>query len=353
MTRQLQAEARKTARKYGLPENIFLSLVKHESGWKVDARSPVGAFGLTQLMPATAKGLGVDPSDPLQALDGGARYLKQQLDKFGDIKLALAAYNAGPGAVERYNGVPPYKETQSYVRNIVGDAGKYKPAKGLPTLPPLSSSLPPLSSPSAAAVPKASSFFGSPLADQAFENLGKIARGWSPTSTLPDLLNVPAPVQAPAPRRGLALPTSPPLPLSANYSQPAATPKGRAILAPGADREGARTNPAVLDFVSSISGLIGQPLTIGTGTRHNQFVKGTSRQSAHWTGNAADIPSSGEALTRLGQAALIAAGMPPAQARKKRGGLFNVGGYQVIFNSNQGGNHFNHLHVGLSGRHHG
>jgi soluble lytic murein transglycosylase-like protein len=81
-------------------------------------------MGLTQLMPATAASLGVtDPYDPVQSLDGGARYLRQMLDRFGgDPAKALAAYNAGPGAVARFGGVPPYQETQNYVRNILGGA---------------------------------------------------------------------------------------------------------------------------------------------------------------------------------------------------------------------------------------
>lgn len=119
------------------------------------------------------------------------------------------------------------------------------------------------------------------------------------------------------------------------------------VMRSGADREGMPTNPAVFDFVSSVAQVYGKPLTIGTGTAHNQFVKGTNRESEHWKGNAADIPATGKELTRMGQDALIAAGMPEAQARKKTGGVFNVNGYQILFNTNTGGNHFNHLHVGV------
>ena len=92
-------------------------LVRQESNFNPNAGSPAGARGLTQLMPATAAGLGVtDVTDPVQALDGGAKYLKPQLDRFGgDVTLALAAYNAGPGAVQQHGGVPPYAETQGYV----------------------------------------------------------------------------------------------------------------------------------------------------------------------------------------------------------------------------------------------
>jgi soluble lytic murein transglycosylase-like protein len=108
------------ARKYGIPEDLFKRLVQQESNWNPKARSHAGALGLAQLMPATARKLGVNPRDPKQNLEGGARYLSQQYAKFKSWRLALAAYNAGPGAVQKYNGVPPYKETRNYVKVILG-----------------------------------------------------------------------------------------------------------------------------------------------------------------------------------------------------------------------------------------
>ena len=91
-----------------------------ESGFNADAVSHAGAIGLMQIMPGTAEGLGVDPRDPLQAIDGAARYLRTQLNRFGSVELALAAYNAGPGAVERHSGIPPYEETTTYVSRVLG-----------------------------------------------------------------------------------------------------------------------------------------------------------------------------------------------------------------------------------------
>ncbi|EAR50999.1 transglycosylase SLT domain protein [Oceanicola granulosus HTCC2516] len=113
--------ARTVARRHGVPEELFLRLVNQESRWNVNARSHKGALGLAQLMPATARQLGVDPADPNQNLDGGARYLRMQFDTFGSWRLALAAYNAGPGAVQRYGGIPPYAETRNYVAVILGE----------------------------------------------------------------------------------------------------------------------------------------------------------------------------------------------------------------------------------------
>jgi hypothetical protein len=106
----------------------FQSLVKQESGFSIGARSPVGAFGLTQVMPDTAKDLGIYPAyydDPMLQLDGGARYFLTQLNTFGSVPLALAAYNAGPGNVTKYGGIPPFEETQNYVVRITGFFNAY------------------------------------------------------------------------------------------------------------------------------------------------------------------------------------------------------------------------------------
>jgi len=114
------ALAKAAARKHGIPEDLFLRLVQQESGWNPNAVSHKGATGLAQLMPDTARSLGVNIHDPQQNLEGGARYLRKMYDRFGNWRLALAAYNAGPGAVEKHGGIPPFAETKGYIRAILG-----------------------------------------------------------------------------------------------------------------------------------------------------------------------------------------------------------------------------------------
>jgi soluble lytic murein transglycosylase-like protein len=116
---QLNTWTTESAKAFGLEPELLVALVWIESRYCPEAISPVGAIGLGQLMPGTARSLGVNPRDARQNLHGAAKYLRLQWDAFRDWNMALAAYNAGPDAVRRYGGVPPYRETQNYVRSVL------------------------------------------------------------------------------------------------------------------------------------------------------------------------------------------------------------------------------------------
>jgi cell wall-associated NlpC family hydrolase len=116
----------RAASRYGVDASLLAAMASQESGFDSQAVSPAGAQGLMQFMPSTAAGLGVNPLDPNSAIDGAARYLSSLTKQFGSTDLALAAYNAGPGTVSRYGGIPPYSETQNYVRSVMSKAEAYR-----------------------------------------------------------------------------------------------------------------------------------------------------------------------------------------------------------------------------------
>jgi len=125
---EYEALIAQAAARNGVDPAVLHGLIEQESGFDPNATSGAGASGLTQLMPGTASSLGVaNPLDPAESIEGGARYLGQMMSQFGgNTGEALAAYNAGPGAVEQYRGIPPYAETQSYVSKVLGYAEAYR-----------------------------------------------------------------------------------------------------------------------------------------------------------------------------------------------------------------------------------
>lgn len=118
-----RAHLMREAERLQVPLEVAVAMLHQESAGREDALSPKGAYGYMQLMPGTARELGVDMSDPLQNITGGLTYMRRQMTAFGSLPLALAAYNAGPGAVSEYGGIPPYAETQDYVKKILGRVG--------------------------------------------------------------------------------------------------------------------------------------------------------------------------------------------------------------------------------------
>jgi hypothetical protein len=355
----LKKEAERIAVENGIRPALFKALVADESGWRVDAKSPVGAYGLTQLMPKTAASLGVDPHDPIQALEGGARYLKQQLDKFGSERLALAAYNAGPGAVEEYNGVPPYTETQRYVRNIMAAAGhpdQHDPPKDLTKVSPLATSTPkPLPMPGSSMT----SLIGPPTVgvdpeQVAFNNLGVIGRGGSPTRTLTGLVDAvqqadaappaaapaTAPLPDPAPAQGLTTP---------QRTQPRTTP-GRAGLPKPPGGGWAGSHDVVKGFAQIATGLGLQ----STSEKRDRKYTTSGNTSDHYSGNKtayAEDLSNGYATPEMDNAAEKIAAALGVRWNPTMGALEIskiVDGYriQVLYRTHVGGDHFTHIHVG-------
>jgi hypothetical protein len=317
-----RAVAVAAAKKNGIDPNLFVRQINQESGFNPKARSGAGAIGIAQIVPRWHPG--VDPNDPVASLNYAAHLMGTLYRKYGDYEQALSVYNSGqPDAYKdpSFGG----GETANYVKSIIG--GKTPPVPAgkiaVPGLTP--------AAPFAPAAPT------SPLTGMTALVKNSLQAG----NKMLGLPNIPLPAFQMPSARVPALPVG--------MASPPLLPKssGKVVLASGADRAGVTIKPAVLNFVSSVAALYGKPLTIGTGTNHNQYVAGSHRESDHWTGWAADVPASGAALTKLGQDALIAAGANPSWARKQKGGLFNVGGKQIIFNSMEGGNHFNHLHVGL------
>lgn len=326
------------SKRSGVPVKVIKLLVGVGERSGQNSVSPMGARGRAQLMPGTARNLErkyhISTKGEFGNVLGGALYLAQQRKTFGNWRLAFAAYNAGPGAVQKYHGVPPYKETQDYVRRLMQALGGAAPDLGGGEVS--TGSAEPPSTP-----------VGPDFASLAAENLQAIGEGsFKPTEALGATA-----LATQAAKSSASLSETPGATLDAPQMGP--VPHGKwqkyVRLGPGADRAGVHTHEPVLQFVGSLGVRAGRRLMIGTGTQHSQMTV-NGNVSDHWDGWAADIPATGKELIRLGRLALIQAGMPAREAMKQKGGLYNVHGVQVIFNTDIGGDHTNHLHVGLGGR---
>ncbi len=349
-----QLEADKAAKRHGIPTQIFRALVGAESGWNQNARSPVGAQGFTQLMPGTAKGLGVDPSDPLQNLEGGVRYLRMQLDTFKSMRLALAAYNAGPGNVRKYGGVPPFTETQRYVRKIMQatptpvQAVAAQPNKQQPMLPtPVKRTQDLLTPTPLGAAPPA---IGQSMMEQtAFDNLGRIARGESPTYTLQSLVDATVADAARPAAPVASMPSPRPVPtMPASKPAAPAAPKAQPLKAGG----GWGGSYGIAKGLAGIGGRNG--LSVVSEKRDRRSTK-SGGVSDHWTGSkgsyAFDLSNGSAPTDEMDKAAVEIArqlgvkydGKSPLVLTVRRNG-YRI---QVLYRTQVGGNHDNHIHVGV------
>lgn len=306
------------AQKYGLDPRIFQRQIQQESGFNPKARSPAGALGIAQIVPKWHPG--VDPMDPEAALDYAARWMSQLVHKYGNYRDALSVYNSGkPWKVGQGIG-----ETSHYVSTIVGSAGRGGAAKTAPTASPL---------PPADMQPTPDL-----KAQSTMSGLQALAQGnYNPNTALQELFSLDATKQLKQKPSSPAAPTA-----TADWTQWVGAIQQRT--GPSAPH-----SSAILRFVGHV-GQQARTVLTPWGNESHSLTTVNGNRSAHADGNAADIPAVGGELIRLGQAALVAAGMSPAEARKQQGGLFNVGGYQVIFNTQTGGDHTDHLHVGLRGK---
>lgn len=360
MAVDLRAAAVRIAHEENVPADVFLALIGAESSWNTKARSKTGARGLTQLMPATARGLGVKHvDDPLENLRGGARYLRQQLDRFGNVRLALAAYNAGPGAVTSGKW-ESYPETIDYVSKVMrsarADSHAYTRSSSVPAADLTRAASPDLTaaSPLAATpdIPSAMSGLEDPSARQAFEGLGKIAQGWSPQSQLGDLVDV---ASSPAPEASSArldtAPVIPPPPSAPGARKvlpgaPVASPKpSGGHVAPGGGWAGSE---GVVKGLAKLAGL-----QVTSAKRDRRYTS-TGNTSDHFSGNKgayAEDLSNGRATPQMDAAAQRIAAALGVTWTPRDGALEIskvVNGYriQVLYRTRTGGDHFTHIHVG-------
>lgn len=313
-----QLAAQRAAKRHGVDPKVMVALVNAESGGNPNARSPAGAQGIAQFMPATAKGYGVNLNDNRISddLDGAARYLAANLKRTGgDYKAALSIYNSG-----RPDGYKSIPETKNYVAKILGNAGSY-PAHSMAQ---------------AAGVTTTTRTTGPAVTPEGMSR-GALLAQYLATRGRPGALaglgaelgTLKAPVTTTTTRS----------PAIARVSMGGGTGQFKIVGAnPG------RLKPHLVSFAEKVAGVYGQSLTGDSGATHSKMTV-DGNVSDHWAGNATDIPATGRKLISMGRAALIAAGMPRAQAMKQTGGLYNVGGHQVIFNTHLGGDHTNHLHI--------
>lgn len=336
--------ARRKAKKYGLDPGVFVRQIQQESGFNPTISSPAGAQGIAQIMPATAKGWGVNPLKPREALDAAAKNMASYVMKYGSYENALRAYNAGPGAIQASKG---YSETNNYVKTILGgkDPGKLgapksDAAKIADRQKVESSTSSSTSDPSDGQYRKLAllSYLENRDKPTALLDLGAALKA-QPVDT--------ATTTTVTKTNGVAAPKR-------NGHKTSSVSGARLSVAPGANRAGVDLKPVLKNFVKTVSAQSGRPYTITTGTNHNQMTT-SGNVSDHWDGHGADlaVPDDSRKGDLLAAHAISATGVPFKKALQmaKKGGLYNLdyNGHrvQVIWKTMEGGNHHNHVHIGI------
>jgi hypothetical protein len=256
--------------------------------------------------------------------------------RLGDARALLSALGGAPGTSEAAGG----SLGTTSIPGVQGAQGLPQGSEGaLALIEALAGQKPQQAASSALTPPAASAQAAMPAGFQLPASGGGAAPGPDLNALLEQVRTVGGDVQMAPGNAGGSVPGPGGLPVSGLGGR-----NGRVVLDPNADRAGVRTSDAVVEFAREVSAIAGKPVRIGTGSRHSRLTV-DGNVSDHWGGNAGDIPATGNRLVRLGQAALIAAGMPEKQARKQTGGLYNLNGAQVIFNTQEGGDHTDHLHI--------
>ena len=321
-----QSRAAFYAQKYGVDPRIFNAQIRQESGYDPNAVSHAGAIGIAQIVPRWHPG--VNPRNPEASLNYAARWMSQLHNKYGNYRDALSVYNSGRPWQEGQD----ISETRNYVAKIIGSLDeKPKVAGGGAHAP---------------GVARSTSMGGGfdreemrKAVAQKFLNAAQSGGVWTPGSLL-ELAGMR--------QQGMAAEKE-----FGPVKQTAFTPAGgdwTKWVGKPAPRQGpsAPHTQSILQFVGQVGRTAGTKLT-PWGNESHSITTVNGNRSAHADGNAADIPAVGEELIRLGRAALVAAGADPKWANKQKGGLFNIGGKHIIFNTDIGGNHHDHVHVGLRG----
>lgn len=369
----LQAVAA-ASKKYGVPADLLAAQIQGESGWRPDAKSPAGALGISQFMPGTAKGYGINPLDPLASIDAQGKMMGNLLKSYkGDVAKALAGYNAGSGAVAKYGGVPPYPETQKYIKNVLSYRKNYPGlAKGNLPLPDGSESTVktpgnpsnPLyvkpEAPGSPAQPRelipvgressqgisagggltAGSFMQAALSTLGVQRQSSLAgvESRAPLAAIPKVSKLPLPDGTPS-----------------TVTAPGVTDDQIKGVEPGEpSKDWAGTHGVALPFMH---------LAVKNGLKVVSEKRPTVRTksggvSDHYSGNktayAYDLSNGSKPTPQMDMtAAQIAKSLGVYDQWKKQGeaGVLNVEKngyrYQMLYRTNVGGNHFNHVHFGV------